>query len=400
MTSLGLILLSRPLGERATSLLRLHMPIDRARRCDRGPRRHRLIVTVAAQAAVLPLLLGYFGRLSPVSLLTNCLVLPVQPAILAGGIAALLAGAAWQPLGQVVGTVPWLLLSYTVGVVPRDCGRIPFASVDVGRVGPLFVLGYYLLLAGRWRSADHAAAAASARVRRAGAWSALFVVPLCLSFLAWQGHPDGRLHVVFVPGENGEAAVVVAPGSRTAWIWDGRGDGESAGERSPARRLGAATGPTWCWPPAIVSPWPAACVHRPGATGGRQRDRACERAPAYAAGRGDAARAAAGLRRSSARCCRRRCCRRTRPACGPGAQAVRAQGAGAGHGRVAEAWITWRQSSRSSCSGRWRPRTRPRWPQLPGYRIDHGPRRGRSGGRGGVGWAASFGSCATARPPR
>jgi hypothetical protein len=186
-----------------------------------------LIVTVAAQAAVLPLILSYFGRLSPVSLLTNCLVLPVQPAILAGGISALLAGAAWQPLGQAVGTLPWLLLSYTVGVV-RATAAAPFASVDVGRVGPLFVLGYYALLVGAFALPRiERRLRGYPELRRAGARSALFIVPVAFSLLAWRAQPDDRMHMIFVPGENGEAAVVIAPGGRTAWVWDGRGDVEA-----------------------------------------------------------------------------------------------------------------------------------------------------------------------------
>jgi hypothetical protein len=191
---------------------------------------------VAAQAAVLPLILAYFGRLSPISLVTNGLVLPVQPAILAGGIAALLAGAAWQPLGQVVGTVPWLLLTYTVGVV-RATASIPFASLDIGRVGPAFVAGYYALVI-LALCYPHVVRVLRPHVqlRRVGAWGLLIVVPACFAVLGWRLLPDGRLHVVFIPREDGEAAVVVAPNGRTAWVWDGRGDG--AGLAEATRRGG------------------------------------------------------------------------------------------------------------------------------------------------------------------
>lgn len=225
MTSLGLILFSRPLGSALLALLRPHMPIDRAKRLT-GLLDATLIVTVAAQAAVLPLIVYYFGRLSPLSLLTNCLVLPVQPAILAGGIGALLAGSLWLPLGQAVATLPWLLLSYTVRVVAATAG-IPFASVDVGRVGSLFVVMYYALLVGAFSYPRIARLLrVHADLRRTAAWSALCIVPVCFVFFVWRAQPDGCLHVIFIPAEHGEAALLVAPDGRTTWSWDGRGDGD------------------------------------------------------------------------------------------------------------------------------------------------------------------------------
>ena len=162
LTSLGLILFSRPLSHGLLSALRLRLPLDTAKRMTRVLE-STLIVTVAAQAAVLPLILFYFGQLSPVSLLANLLVLPVQPIILAGGIAALLGGLVWQPLGQVIGMVPWLFLTYTVGVI-KAAAALPFASVDVGRVGPGFVAGCYILLAAA-AAAPRTGVAASAQAR-------------------------------------------------------------------------------------------------------------------------------------------------------------------------------------------------------------------------------------------
>lgn len=226
MTSLGLILFSRPLSRAALGVLRLGLPFGTAKRWARLLE-GTLVVNIAAQAAVLPVFLVYFGRLSPISLLTNCLVLPVQPAILSGGIVALLAGAAWQPLGQAVGTLPWLLLSYTVGVV-RATASMPFASLHVGRVGPVFVGGYYLLLILTFTCQRIARVLRPyVRLQRAGAWGLLLAVFACFALAGWRLQPDGRLHIAFVPFENGEATVIVAPNGQTAWVWDGRGDGEA-----------------------------------------------------------------------------------------------------------------------------------------------------------------------------
>ena len=62
-----------------------------------------------------------------------------------GGI-ALLLGLVVRPLGQAVGWIAWVFLSYTIGVV-RLTARIPFASLAVQMEGWM-VWGYYLLLGG------------------------------------------------------------------------------------------------------------------------------------------------------------------------------------------------------------------------------------------------------------
>ena len=65
-----------------------------------------LIITLAAQIITGPLIVYHFGRLSLISLLTNLLILPVQPPIVILGGLATLAGMLWLPLGQILG---WLV---------------------------------------------------------------------------------------------------------------------------------------------------------------------------------------------------------------------------------------------------------------------------------------------------
>jgi len=278
-TSLGLILFSRPLGKWLTALLRRRLSQEDAQRVVRALN-GTLIVTVAAQAAALPLILHTFGRLSPVSLLANCLVLPVQPAVLASSIAALLAGAAYLPLGQVIAAIPWALLSYTVGAVAATAA-VPYSSVDVGPVSPLFVIGYYAVLA---------AALASPRIvrmtrsrpalRHAGAWALVLLVPACLAWLAWRALPDGRLHVLYIPGEDAEAVQITAPDGRSAWLWDGRGDGATLMRKTPGATARAgrpdmvlapceALGTGAALAPSATQLWPGApCVNPAGLEAG------------------------------------------------------------------------------------------------------------------------------------
>ena len=141
------------------------------------------------------------------------------------GMATLVGGLIWEPLGRVLGIIPWLFLTYTTAVV-RLTAAIPFASVETGALDRTVALVYYLVLfgtlavrkleAGKWLGLPW---------RKLGAGGLAVVAALWLGLTAVNARPDGRLHLFFVPGEDGEAALIVTPSGRRAWIWDGRGDG-------------------------------------------------------------------------------------------------------------------------------------------------------------------------------
>ncbi len=92
-------------------------------------------VSLAAQAATLPIVLATFGRLSIVAPLVNLAVVPlVAPAMAVGGL-ALVAGwlvMAGLPdvLGVILGLPAWALLGVMVGLV-RAGAALPFASVTI-----------------------------------------------------------------------------------------------------------------------------------------------------------------------------------------------------------------------------------------------------------------------------
>lgn len=217
-----------------------------------------LLMTLAAQAAVLPLVVYHFGRLSLVSPLANLLIVPAQPPILIGGMATLIGGLAWRPLGQLLAAVPWLFLTYTTAIV-RLTAALPFASVATGRLALPLMLCYYaaLVIAFAWRgraSYLRNRLAAAGLVgwwpsRRAAAWSLAVALPLTAGLCLAAGLPDGRLHILYLPGEGGEAATITLPSGRQAWVWDGQGDGEALAARARAQAAG---------PPAVViAPSPA-----------------------------------------------------------------------------------------------------------------------------------------------
>jgi competence protein ComEC len=60
-----------------------------------------VIITLAARISTGPLIVYYFGRLLLILLLTNLLILPVQPSIMIVGRLATLAGILWLPVSQI-----------------------------------------------------------------------------------------------------------------------------------------------------------------------------------------------------------------------------------------------------------------------------------------------------------
>ncbi len=181
-----------------------------------------LIVTLAAQITTIPIILYYFGRLSLVTLLTNFLILPVQSWVMIWGGIATLLGLVVRPLGQVVGWVAWVFLTYTIEMV-RLTARVPFASVPV-KMESWMVWGYYAFLVGlTWWLAQ-------SRERRSELWSKFnsrieakvlvgaAVILLVLAFSVWRSLPDGRLHVVFLDVGQGDAIFIQTPSGKQVLV--------------------------------------------------------------------------------------------------------------------------------------------------------------------------------------
>jgi competence protein ComEC len=185
-----------------------------------------LVVSLAAQIATGPLIVYHFGRLSAVSLLTNLLILPVQPLVMMAGGLATAAGLIWLPIGQALAWVAWLPLAWTVAAV-NWTANASFASLTLGHFSPALLAAVYAALAGlawllsRRATADPAEATRLAweRLRRStrlmllgGASAAL------LTWLAAAALPDGRLHVAFLNVGQGDAILITTPGGRQVLI--------------------------------------------------------------------------------------------------------------------------------------------------------------------------------------
>jgi len=230
--TLGLVLYTGPLERGFERALARVTSAERAQKIV-GLVNEALIVTLAAQITTTPLILYTFGRLSLITLVTNFLILPAQPGVMVWGGLALLVGLVVRPLGQAIGWVAWVFLTYTIEVV-RLTARVPLASLPV-RVSGWMVWGYYVLLGClTWWLAQP-------RERRRELWEMVkkpgffrktrflgtlepkllagaAVVLAVLAFFAWRSLPDGRLHVVFFDVGQGDAIFIQTPAGRQVLV--------------------------------------------------------------------------------------------------------------------------------------------------------------------------------------
>ncbi len=144
--TLGLILLAPPMQEGLESWLRKWLSETSAKQAL-DVLNDAVVITLAAQIMATPVILYTFGRLSLVSLLTNLLILPAQPALMIWGAIAMLLGLVWLPAGRILAWVAWLFLTYTVRVV-EITAQIPFAAIDIQRPNPIMIWLYYGLVLG------------------------------------------------------------------------------------------------------------------------------------------------------------------------------------------------------------------------------------------------------------
>jgi len=110
-----------------------------------------LIETLAAQIAVLPLLIFLFGRVSLISPVVNVLVLVVTPYAMGIGFAAATLAFFSDLLGRLVGGAAWVILEYQLRVIALFA-RVPFAGVVLGNIALVGILIIYFWIAWRiWR---------------------------------------------------------------------------------------------------------------------------------------------------------------------------------------------------------------------------------------------------------
>ena len=198
-------------------------------------------VSVAATLATLPLIAFYFERVSLVGILATPLVLPALPLALVLYAATAVVGLVVSLPAQLIGLLSWVVGGY-VAVVVGLFARLPAASVEVGRVAPFLVWGYYGVLAllvsrrasGRalGRVAEWLRAVAATVFGGMGSFGGLRVpwwasgLALAVAGLVWALallRPGDRLEVVFLDVGQGDAAFISTPAGRQIVVDGGPG---------------------------------------------------------------------------------------------------------------------------------------------------------------------------------
>ncbi len=230
LATAGLLAWATPLGARLTSLSGGRLPAWLV---------ESLSVSLAAQAATLPVVLASFGRLAIVSPVVNLLVVPLVPPAMAAGAIALAAGLvalapAVPPIVATLAGLPaWACLAGIVAVV-RLGAALPFAGLELAppadtiaavAVGlPLVALAFRPAAVRATLSAiAHALGVRTAppppgmrpRTARATTTSRLprvaalaLVASVVATTLAFAHRPDGRTTIVVLDVGQGDAILV------------------------------------------------------------------------------------------------------------------------------------------------------------------------------------------------
>jgi len=175
-------------------------------RLKRLPLRAEMAVagSVAAQAALLPLLLTHFHRLAPAAVLLNLLAVPLSSLVLALGFLVLLVGG-WAPvLGAYAGDLAWL------------AAHALLRSADPVRVWPF--LDIRLPTPPLWASLLFVAGLGLWAARKPRAWVAVVMGAIGILFTP-AGSGDGRLQVTVLDVGQGDSLVLRSPLGRV-WVID------------------------------------------------------------------------------------------------------------------------------------------------------------------------------------
>lgn len=115
--------------------------------------RTMVAATLAAQIAVLPVLIYNFGQMSVIAPLANILVLPFIPLAMLLGFLSTALSFLWLPLGRVIGMFGWVVLDYEIKII-TFLSNFSFSSFTIAQINIFWVILYYLglvLFLLRWR---------------------------------------------------------------------------------------------------------------------------------------------------------------------------------------------------------------------------------------------------------
>lgn len=166
------------------------------------------LLTMIAQTLVLPLSIWHFREVSWLFLIANPLILPVQPAVMVLGLAAMSAGLAWLPLGRVLAWIAWPWVAYSNRMVLWLAGMAP-QNWTLPQINLFWVLLYYLVF---FLAVFHPKPGKLAKIL----YQPQYLLPALagLTLVVWlavNSAPDGKLHIT-IPNKNGQNFVFVEGG--------------------------------------------------------------------------------------------------------------------------------------------------------------------------------------------
>ena len=205
-----------------------------------------LAVSLAAQAATLPIVLLSFGRLAPLSPLLNLVVVPLVPLAMATGTLAMVGGvAAGAGAPAVVATLLGLPGALVIGLlvmIVQTAADLPFAGVTLepaagAALGGLAAASLVVVAARRRIARALGPRRRTPRLERVGRpataghptgpgprgpgslrsdrgvrlLATLLALVVALATVAAASRPDGRLHVVALDVGQGDAILVETP---------------------------------------------------------------------------------------------------------------------------------------------------------------------------------------------
>ena len=164
-----------------------------------------IAVSLGAQLAVTPIMLGHFNQLSLIGVLANLAVVPLAGVATALGLVALLASLISEVGAELFFNALWLLLLLLRGAV-WIAASLPAAMVHLPAPMLPATAGWYAALALLpW--------SASSRPARRGA-VALALLAGALSAWPWLRPEDGRLRITFLDVGQGDTTLIELPGRR------------------------------------------------------------------------------------------------------------------------------------------------------------------------------------------
>ncbi len=224
--TLGLILYAEPLRQLAIQILSKINSRINAQRWG-SITSELLLFTFAAQVTTVPIIVWHFHQFSTVSLITNALVLPLQPLLMILSGSATIVGMFWHPLGQLLAWLAWPFSAMTNQLVQRFAA-IPGAVLSTGNMEVYGLLVYYSLLILLTTISTSTMRTWISRVFKARISLPKFLlstgslITLSLSsLLVWHTlihQADGLLHVLILDIGEGESVLIRSPSGGTMLI--------------------------------------------------------------------------------------------------------------------------------------------------------------------------------------